>query len=151
MCPKAIRNDIPKPCTKCGVVQPPENFYANPTRPGKMSVCRGCTRKKSRETYQKAKAKGTHSAAQRKSHIKRTYGLSLEDYQSILLSQGGVCAICQKDFGRTGPSVDHDHLTGRVRGLLCRRCNSGIGMLDDSIDLVLRAASYLERFQDGAF
>jgi hypothetical protein len=60
--------------------------------------------------------------------------------------QGGVCAICEQPC-RTGKrlAVDHDHQTGHVRGLLCRTCNSGIGLLNDDPDLLRKAADYIER------
>lgn len=61
-------------------------------------------------------------------------------------SQGGLCAICLGDLLHRGDrfaAVDHDHLTGHVRGLLCHRCNLGIGSLRDDADIVARAAEYL--------
>lgn len=83
--------------------------------------------------------------ADRKHHLKALYGLTLDQYHEMLEAQGGVCAIC-----RTIPSekrktlvVDHDHVTGSVRKLLCTRCNSAIGFLWDSPDVVQRALDYL--------
>ena len=70
------------------------------------------------------------------------YGMLPGDYTSLLEAQGGICAICQSAM--VLPHVDHCHQTGRVRGILCLRCNSGIGMFGDSPSTVRRAASYLE-------
>ena len=80
-----------------------------------------------------------------KSHkLSKSYGISLDEYCSMLDSQGGVCAIC-KEKCKSGRrlSVDHDHRTGSIRGLLCSRCNTAIGLLRDNIDLFFRSIDYL--------
>lgn len=87
----------------------------------------------------------TPDEAKLDSHVRTKYGISAEEYNSLLLAQGGGCAICQRPPDNERLCVDHDHETGRVRGLLCRRCNSGIGQLKDSVALLLRAANYVER------
>jgi hypothetical protein len=71
----------------------------------------------------------------------RTYGMSVEDLDAMLLAQHGVCAICQ-----TAPAahVDHDHQTDKVRGLLCFRCNAALGQLGDDPLVLRRAARYVE-------
>lgn len=75
-------------------------------------------------------------------HVKR-FGLTPETYRELLAKQGGVCLICHRVDSRQ-LSVDHDHLTGAIRGLLCNRCNRGIGLLRDSADLCRSAAAYLD-------
>jgi len=85
------------------------------------------------------------------SKMKRSYGITLEEYNALLESQGGVCAICKcKETiidRRTGEvrklAVDHCHETKKVRGLLCRRCNMVLGGVADSIDLLKRIINYL--------
>lgn len=72
----------------------------------------------------------------------KTYGLSEEQFSALLHEQRGACAICRKRFVKR-PVIDHDHATGKVRGLLCRQCNSGIGMFGDQPSMLLLAASYL--------
>jgi Recombination endonuclease VII len=76
----------------------------------------------------------------------KRYGLTIEEYDRLLTAQDGVCAICKciNENGRD-LSVDHDHTTGIVRGLLCQKCNSAIGLLKDDIRLVYRAVVYLLR------
>lgn len=71
------------------------------------------------------------------------YGLTLEEFRDL---RARPCAICGKtDFsGRNDRCIDHDHATGRVRDLLCRNCNSAIGLLGDDPDLIRRAAEYLD-------
>lgn len=77
----------------------------------------------------------------------RQYGIeiTLDQYAQLWLAQNGACKICRQlpKAPITRLSVDHCHTTGRVRGLLCSRCNSAIGMLDDSPALTLAAAEYL--------
>jgi hypothetical protein len=83
--------------------------------------------------------------------LHRVYGLMPDDYDRLLNKQGGRCAICQaKTPKRRGISsdriewcVDHDHRTGKVRGLLCYACNAALGCLDDDIDLFESAIHYL--------
>lgn len=76
----------------------------------------------------------------------RRYQMTLEDFDALFASQRGRCAICdgplQLDQKR-GLCVDHDHGTGRVRGLLCWHCNIALGHLDDDPDRCARAAEYL--------
>jgi len=77
--------------------------------------------------------------------LRDKYGITAEEYDAILSSQGGLCAICTRPPGRRRLSVDHDHETGRVRGILCPRCNSVLGMVADSSKILHSAAVYLER------
>ena len=70
------------------------------------------------------------------------YGLTPEQFKEMVATQGGACAICRKvplEILR----VDHDHVTGQVRALLCRKCNTGIGFLGDSVQSVTKALMYL--------
>lgn len=84
-------------------------------------------------------------------HLKRYYNLTVEEYQRMWDTQGGVCAICGEPETKTSRngvvkslSVDHDHDTGEVRALLCQTCNTGIGNLKDDPSLMRRAAEYME-------
>jgi hypothetical protein len=82
----------------------------------------------------------------RKNNLKRYYGLTWEAYQKILTNQNNKCAICFIEFtgGNYIPCVDHDHKTGKVRGLLCKTCNSALGHLKDDIILFEQAIIYLK-------
>lgn len=72
------------------------------------------------------------------------YGkLSKADYKRMLAEQGGVCAICQKPEKRKALAIDHCHKTGIIRGLLCMRCNTALGHMDDDTDRLYRAIKYL--------
>lgn len=77
-------------------------------------------------------------------HLQRTYGLTLEQYAAMVEAQGGVCAICGKPPpGKFPLCVDHDHDTGRIRGLLCNPCNSLMGRWGDDAEILMAAARYL--------
>jgi hypothetical protein len=78
--------------------------------------------------------------------FRKVYGISWADYEAMFERQGGACAICK----RTGVTlcVDHCHLTGEVRGLLCIRCNSAIGFFSDDPTLLQTAAAYLQAARD---
>ena len=76
--------------------------------------------------------------------LKKKYGISLEEYEILLARQHGVCAICEQKSSQT-LCVDHCHVTGRVRGLLCRTCNMGLGYYSDNPAFMRNAAAYLER------
>lgn len=91
----------------------------------------------------------TYRTGKLRQRLKR-FGLTLEQFNALVEQQGGVCAICKnpemwnrKDVKRL--SVDHCHATGRVRGLLCNRCNRAIGLLGDNDRLCVAAAEYLRR------
>jgi len=91
-------------------------------------------------------ASGRKQIVDRKSHLKRKYGMTLEGYDRMFEAQNGVCAICLevRPDDRT-LHVDHDHETGVIRGLLCFRCNNALGDLREDVDLFQAAANYLDR------
>lgn len=76
--------------------------------------------------------------------LKKQYGISAADYSSILGRQNGVCALCfKKDPDGRDLAVDHCHKSQKVRGLLCRPCNTALGLLNEDPELLARAAAYL--------
>ena len=81
--------------------------------------------------------------------LKHLYGIERGWYQKTFEAQGGKCAICgRNNSGRSNSKrfcVDHNHITGQVRGLLCHPCNSGIGKLKDDVDLLQKAIHYLQQ------
>lgn len=84
------------------------------------------------------------SEAAHAARILRVYGISKEEYDAIYEHQGGLCAICRRATGATRRlSVDHDHESGLVRGLLCRVCNNLLGHVRDDPRALRRAISYL--------
>jgi len=73
----------------------------------------------------------------------RLYGIDVEDYERMLFEQDGVCAICKEPSSGRALDIDHDHKTGKVRGLLCSNHNRALGLFSDDIILLLRATEYL--------
>lgn len=81
-------------------------------------------------------------------YLRYQYGLTLAEWNTLFLSQNGVCAICHKTEIVNGRNlcVDHNHVTGKVRGLLCLDCNSGIGHLKDNKEYLASAIAYLDKY-----
>ena len=83
----------------------------------------------------------------RDNYIKRLYGISRADYDALMARQGGLCAICRKP-SKLRLCVDHCHVTGMIRGLLCRKCNAGLGCLGEDQRALVAALAYLEARSD---
>ena len=80
----------------------------------------------------------------------KKYGLTVAEFNALLALQSNKCAVCLNDFtGGKDTHIDHDHSTGRVRGLLCGCCNRGIGQFRDSSERLAAAAAYLKREEYG--
>jgi hypothetical protein len=87
-------------------------------------------------------------AEQRISRIRR-YGIDVEDYERMLEEQNGGCYICGKvPEGNRALDIDHDHATGKVRGLLCSNHNRALGLLNDDVVLMLKSVEYLVKQRD---
>lgn len=141
-----------KSCFICRQTFPLDNFYSTVKRNGRRywdSYCKPCACKK-RSSYPPGKLLDRPAWIRKKNLA--LYGLTIEMFDSMVDSQGGVCAICNRPETHINPrtkklrrlNVDHDHATGKVRGLLCSKCNRGIGQLGDSIELMKAALAYLE-------
>ena len=128
----------------CGEFKQPEYFHtgADGKSTAKCKVCYSIYGKAYR-----AKNADKYRAYTRKANLVKKYKITTDDYDFMLDEQGGVCAICgRRDSGRDQNEhfcVDHCHNTGRVRGLLCHRCNVGIGHFDDDPHMVRSALEYL--------
>jgi len=80
----------------------------------------------------------------RRSRLKHLYGITPEQYDEMFDAQKGVCAICEAPPNKKRLNIDHDHKTGKVRGLLCAPCNRWIGRMGDDPERILQAVAYLE-------
>jgi hypothetical protein len=103
------------------------------------------TRAYNRAWYAAQKKSEEWAHRSRNRRLRSSYGLSIEGYNALLARQGGACAICRKQPEQR-LCVDHCHATKKVRRLLCRRCNLGIGYFGDDPRLLRRAVAYLEAF-----
>jgi hypothetical protein len=120
-------------CSLCGDV--PIRWNQSESR----FVCASPTRKRQ------------HADAERRRRRLALYGLSIDDYERMAREQDGRCAICGGSQSRVDSDgalvVDHDHLTGKVRGLLCTLCNTGLGAMRDDPAILLAALRYLRAFR----
>ena len=140
-----------KRCPKCKKRKPLSSFYKSKSiKSGFRCWCKLCSRKADKK-YVKNPIK--NRVTNRKSVLKIRFGLSLADYDYMLEKQNGVCAICGKLETKKSHyndaivrlSVDHNHKTGKVRGLLCRRCNVVLGQTEENIEILLDMVKYLKR------
>ena len=78
----------------------------------------------------------------------KLYGIAPADFDKKLREQGGVCAICKKNtWGKLGPSIDHSHSTGKVRGILCNPCNAALGLLKEKYEIVFNMIKYIRKWK----
>jgi hypothetical protein len=123
---------------------------------GYFNRCKICDRERAKESMARSRAADPEAHRQKRAMWSRTarlrqYGITEDDYSALCAKQDGRCAICgSAEAGGWGGQlpVDHDHETGRVRGLLCNGCNSGLGRFGDDPDRLLAAAAYLLSWQN---
>lgn len=141
-----------KPCRECGEHKPLEAFpLQKGGRHGRHPLCKLCRAAQERRRYARDRdrisLRETHPErveARRWGQRRRRSGLHRDDYAVLLWAQSGRCPICLDWFG-TALRVDHDHTTGRVRGLLDDACNMALGHMGDDPALLRAAADYLRR------
>ena len=106
------------------------------SKDGHAFYCKPCHNRKGRESRER------HHGSTRSYHLKARYGITGAEASRMLEAQAGLCAICRV---RPAEHVDHDHVTGRVRRLLCFNCNGGLGQFRDDPFLLRAAAEYLDQ------
>lgn len=139
-----------KNCCICGERKHFDLFYNFKNKSDNKSYrCKLCD-DKARKKWSNANPEKAYSSM-RGRNLKHKYGISLEKYKEMLTEQECKCAICGATENNTigerkdwNFAVDHDHKTGKVRGLLCNNCNRGIGLLKDNPELIRKAAEYVE-------
>ncbi len=162
-------------CNKCKELKPKDQFHRDcSVSRGISYLCKACRNELSRlrrthnpekcraeQRTWRAKNKDRIPMIKRRSDLKGKYGLTLEEYESMVDKQGGVCYVCkqpEKSCVKSGTlmslAVDHDHSCcpgekscGKcIRGLLCSKCNRGLGYFDDNLELIRSLVEYLDRF-----
>ena len=147
-------------CTRCYERKPTEDFPPPATGKNISSWCRSCRADNSSEYYrnhrdeirrrisERRRTRPLTALDNRRHSSKYRYGLTPEIIDKMILDSAG-CQICGRAFGcgMSGPAVDHDHDTGKVRGILCKRCNAAIGALGDSVEGLGLAIEYLRNFR----
>jgi hypothetical protein len=161
-----------KRCKVCGLSKSLSEFYRSPgVRDGHRNDCKSCNLSAKAERYRKdpdaaiartrawqrdnperlnayrrrRRQEPAIQKRERAGHLRRTFGMSLEDYDELLAAQDGRCAVCGRT-PRAGAKlhVDHDHVTGAVRGLLCFSCNASLGHLAEDATRIQRLSRYLD-------
>lgn len=137
-----------KCCSLCKQSKPLECFYWQKDKNLYTARCRKCLVRK--QPYNSVRWKQWYENKGKTNqfyfHLKKSYGLSKLEYDDLVLRSHGRCSICSEmPIKRSDLCVDHSHATDEVRGLLCRKCNAGLGQFKDSKQLLLNAVSYLER------
>jgi len=142
-----------KTCTKCGFTKKLDEFHIRVYSPdGRETRCKECLSKKNsvwaKENPEKKLAKDRrnrphYSERARERHLMKNYGISVADKIAMISRQGNKCPICLSDIELANGRVDHNHITGEIRGILCSKCNTGIGQLRDSPVIILSAFKYL--------
>lgn len=132
-------------CKECAI---------NPCRAINKTLCTACDTTKSREGYHARKGTTSgynQSVSSYKANLKRKWGMSISDFDLLYDKTGGICPICSaymhkppsKEHRATTACVDHCHITGKIRGVICRTCNLGLGYFKDDPESLKLASAYL--------
>ena len=142
---KGMRDGHRNECKECNLARRKRWYADNSAKEiERVQAWRDANPERYAETQRRYKSTIDYPAVMRAAHLKRKYGITPEDYERRLAQQGGGCAVCGR-APKAGKSlhVDHDHETGYVRGLLCFKCNAALGQLDDDLERIERALTYV--------
>ena len=133
-----------KECSKCGASKPKSEYYAQKSnKDGLYSYCKSCTC-----GIQRDRRKKYGTEYYRNKRFIKKYGINYSAYQQMLMEQDHKCLVCGIEYDENDRTttffVDHNHSTGEVRGLLCQRCNTGLGMFQDDPAILQLAMNYLQ-------
>ena len=163
-CEGVPKGEALKTCTGCGEPKPLHDFYKEKSRKSVKSHCKGRSiakpkawgkanvekRRASRmDQYHKRKLDTPGFLRQR--HLMSSYGMSVEEWDTLFEKQGKACRVCKSTSPRTKNAVwhtDHKHETGKVRGILCSHCNTMLGMAHEDPAIMLAGVDYLKK-RDG--
>lgn len=146
---------LTKTCSFCKEIFPATSEYFYKSKKGKFGLKSRC--KKCRDDYNKTYRKKNYEKrriSELKSRLFTNFGLSLKNYNKMLEKQNNVCAICgcpEKNKAWSGIikrlSIDHNHKTGKIRGLLCDNCNRGLGYFKENTLILVKTIEYLQQFK----
>lgn len=169
------KEQIGRTCTRCGIWKPAAEFFEDKRRKyvggtnGMFSRCKSCTSSRNKERraanperfreWERRSSAATFEVNGPKKRIRnlphrlRIHGLTETEFWAMMAAQDNRCAICQRQVmparegkgNRDCACIDHDHETGKVRGILCNSCNTALGLLKDKTDVLLRAVEYLSK------
>ena len=139
-----------KTCPACEVPKPLDDFHKSKDRKdGRVTWCKPCVALKTSAHYARNPGRKKEVTERYRNSPKymavrlKKYGLTPSDFELLKIIQGDACAICKEGFDAT-PHIDHNHETGKVRGLLCSQCNTALGLFNDSQPRLLSAWAYLK-------
>ena len=124
------------------------NYHTKKTREWRLKL-ENREKEKQGQVIYRQKNKELIKKRNRIGRIKRTYGISIGEYNDIFKKQNKKCLICEIKLPNgfaLNKHIDHDHKTGKVRGILCTKCNTILGMANDNEEILLSAVSYLKSF-----
>jgi hypothetical protein len=137
-----LYSDLYKTCMTCGKEKLTTDFYVrNKVSMVRHSSCKECDKERVKKRHEE------NPERTRNNDLKRNYGITLNEHTQMYEGQNGVCAVCEKpgDGRWKKLCVDHDHKTGKVRQLLCRRCNMILGQAYDDASLFSEFILYLNK------
>ena len=126
-------------CRSCNKIKTLKHFYIRPDNNKSVTACKICLK-----NYAKLRRKQFPNYYRSRNLDK--YGMTVAKYEAMFQSQKGLCAMCRRKSERT-LCVDHDHLTNRVRGLLCTSCNALLGFAQEDQEIIVAAYSYLSKLK----
>jgi len=140
----------------CSLCKNPNSLFnrSKKSKDGFASICKNCSNIRSsnwrKQNVEKWKIYNkTIKEQKREQNYRSKYGISIDVYESMLKSQNGACMICLKPEPKEKKlDVDHCHKTGKIRALLCSRCNKAIGLLEDNRYMALNVVYYLDKFNE---
>jgi Recombination endonuclease VII len=144
--PRIKRSKDSKVCNACGEDKPLAEFYIRRASIDGLSYrCKSCANNAGNQWIAE-KPKQERATIYHARDLKRKFGISKETFDALFLSQNGVCAICnQPNPNKNRLAVDHNHVTGQVRGLLCGPCNMLLYRVENDPDWANKAFSYLSK------
>ncbi len=161
MMPREILKN--KVCSICHEMKPRSDYYLRSKAKGWISAkCKKCQlayysnwiknkpgKHAQYSRAQRVKNPSKFKAKAHKARLRYLYDISVDQFDSMFRGQNGACAICGKqNLNGRRLCIDHDHKTGKVRGLLCSPCNGFLGQIDDDKSAALKAIQYLEKYEN---
>ena len=132
-----------KNCNKCGVEKPLTEYTkrSKKSRDGHCHTCKDCLK-----VYRKSlNYPDLYKRSGKNSYLKSRYGIDIKQYEEIMSS--GICNVCGTNEGRM--CLDHCHSTGIIRGCLCHKCNTALGLFNDDTEIMNKAIEYIKRYKNG--
>lgn len=137
--------DITKYCKGCDVIKPISEFYSRlgKLKTGYRTTCKLCNKN------EQIRMKQEFPDRWHQYHIKSKYNINIEVYNNLVKIQNNECAICYQSQENKRLYIDHDHISGKIRGLLCQKCNSALGLFNDCEQTITQALNYLKSNYNG--